>query len=189
VTTDGPCRILLIGMMGSGKSTIGRLLARSSGWPYVDNDELVLRARGATSRRLVAERGEAEMRLAESEALAHGLALPAPAIVGVAAGVIVDEENRRSLRDGGIVIWLRAAADVLAERARGADHRPWLDDDPVAWMSTTLAEREPLYASVTDRIVETDATPPEAAVRDLMEWLRAETSCAGDPTIRSAEQP
>lgn len=189
MTTDGPCRILLIGMMGSGKSTIGRLLATSSGWPYVDNDDLVVRAHGATSRRLVAERGETEMRRAESEALADGIVLPPPTIVGVAAGVIRDEANRRSLRDGGIVVWLRAAPDVLAERAAGADHRPWLDEDPAAWMSATLAQREPLYAAVADRVVDTDSMPPEAAVRELLDWLRSETACATSATLRSAGPP
>jgi shikimate kinase len=188
VTTGGPCRILLVGMMGSGKSTIGRLLAQATGWPYADNDDLVVHARGATSRRLVAERGEAEMRRAESEALVAGLALPPPAIVGVAAGVILADAHRRALRDGGIVVWLRAAAGVLAERAGGGDHRPWLDADPVAWMSAALAEREALYASVSDQVIDTDAMPPEAAVGDLLDWLRNETACATAP-IRSAGQP
>src|ERR687896_164630 len=60
-----PCRVILVGMMGSGKSTIGRLLADGTGWPYVDNDELVARLHGATSRQLLATVGEERMRLAE----------------------------------------------------------------------------------------------------------------------------
>ena len=186
MTVEGPCRVLLIGMMGSGKSTIGRLLADAAGWPYADNDELVQRAHGANPRRLLAERGEAAMRRAESDALTAGLALAAPAIVGVAAGVILSEADREALTDGGIVIWLRASADALAERAAGADHRPWLDADPVAWMAATLAEREPLYASVADYVIDTDAMPPETAVRGLLEWLEAEAACATAPTIRTA---
>lgn len=189
MTLEGGCRVLLIGMMGSGKSTIGRLLADATGWPYADNDELVLQAHGATPRRLLAERGEAAMRRAESDALAAGLALQAPAIVGVAAGVVLDEADREALKDGGIVVWLRAAADALAERAAGADHRPWLDADPVAWMSATLAAREPLYASVADRVVDTGAMPPEMAVGGLVNWLGAETACATASTFRSAGTP
>ena len=185
MTLEGPCRVLLVGMMGSGKSTIGRLLADATGWSYADNDELVHRAHGANPRRLLAERGEAAMRRAESDALTAGLALPAPAIVGVAAGVILEEADRQALGDGGIVVWLRAAADTLAERAAGAEHRPWLDADPVAWMSATLAEREPLYASVADRVIDTDAMQPETAVGGLLDWLEAETACATAPTIRS----
>ena len=189
MTLEGPCRVLLVGMMGSGKSTIGRLLADATGWPYADNDELVQRAHGANPRRLLAERGEAAMRRAESDALTAGLALPAPAIVGVAAGVILEEADREALTDGGIVVWLRATADALAERAAGAEHRPWLDADPVAWMTATLAEREPLYAAVADHVVETDAMPPETIVGELLDWLEAASACATTPTIRTAGPP
>ena len=188
MTLEPPCRVLLIGMMGSGKSTIGRHLADATGWPYVDNDDLVLRDHGTTPRRLLAERGEAAMRRAESEALAAGIAVPPPAIVGVAAGVILDEADREALRDGGIVVWLKAGADELALRAAGAEHRPWLDDDPVAWMKATLAEREPLYASVADHVVETDAPPQEVTVAGLLAWLLAETACA-TTRVRSDGQP
>jgi shikimate kinase len=183
VTVDGPCRVLLVGMMGSGKSTIGRLLADATGWPYVDNDELVLRAHGATPRTLLAERGEAAMRGAESDALASGVAVPAPAIVGVAAGVILDADNRETLRNGGIVVWLRAGAEGLAARAAGAEHRPWLDADPRAWMTAALLEREPLYASVADHVVDTDTAPPEETAAGLAELLLAEAACATAPRI------
>lgn len=189
MTLRGPCRVLLVGMMGSGKSTIGRLLADATGWPYADNDELVKRAHGANPRRLLAGRGEAAMRRAESDALAAGLSLPTPAIVGVAAGVILGEADRQALTDGGIVVWLRAAADALAERAAGAEHRPWLDADPVAWMSATLSERERLYASVADRVIDTDALHPETAVVGLLDWLEAETACATAPSVRTAGPP
>jgi shikimate kinase len=185
VTVDGPCRVLLVGMMGSGKSTIGRLLADATGWPYADNDDLVLRAHGTTPRGLLAERGEAAMRLAESEALAAGVALPPPAIIGVAAGVILDTANRETLRGGGIVIWLRASADDLAGRAAGAENRPWLDADPGAWMAAALLEREPLYASVADHVVDTDAAASDEAAARLLEWLLAETACAITPRVRS----
>ena len=189
MTLEGPCRVLLIGMMGSGKSTVGRLLADATGWPYADNDELVLRdPRGDAARSLLAERGEPEMRRAESEALAAGLALSPPTIVGVAAGVILEEADRRAMRVGGIVVWLRAAAEKLAERAAGAEHRPWLEGDPRAWMTATLAERGPLYASVADHVLDTDAAQPEATVTRLQDWLVAETACPA-ARVRSGEPP
>ena len=184
MTLTGACRVLLVGMMGSGKSTVGRLLADATGWPYVDNDELVARAHGASSRRLLAERGEAAMRRAESEALAAGLRISPPAVVGVAAGVILDEADRRALGDGGVVVWLNAGPEELAARAAGADHRPWLDDDPVEWMAAALHERGPLYASVADRVVETDAGAPDETVAGILEWLLAETACATAPVVR-----
>jgi shikimate kinase len=185
VTVDGPCCVLLVGMMGSGKSTIGHLLADATGWPYVDNDELVLRATGATPRALLAERGEAAMREAESGALASGIALPPPAIVGVAAGVILDADDRATLRGGGIVVWLRASADDLAARAAGAEHRPWLDGDARAWMTAALLEREPLYAAVADHVMDTDRAAPEETAARLVELLVAESACATAPRVRS----
>jgi shikimate kinase len=176
-------------MMGSGKSTIGRLLADATGWPYTDNDDLVVRAHGMTPRGLLAERGEAEMRRAESEALASGVALPSPAIVGVAAGVILGAADRDALRGGGVVIWLRASADELAARAAGAEHRPWLDADPRAWMAAALLDREPLYASVADHVVDTDAAAAAQTAASLLKWLLAETTCASEPRVRSDGRP
>lgn len=189
MTREGPCRVLLVGMMGSGKSTIGRLLADATGWPYVDNDDLVLRSHGMTARRLLADRGEEPMRRAESEALSTGLRTPPPAVIGVAAGVILDDANRAALREGGIVVWLRANADELASRAAGADHRPWLDADAAAWMAKALAERAPLYALVADHAVDTDASPPAETAAAIVAWLAAETACAGALRIRSGGPP
>ena len=177
MTAQGSCRDILIGMMGSGKSTIGRLLSDATGWPYVDNDELVLRSHGATPRDLLAERGESVMRAAESSALALGLEVPAPAIIGVAAGAILDPANRDQLRDGGIVVWLRADPDALAARAKGAAHRPWIDTGGGSWMHDATIERQPLYESVADITIDTTAGSPEATAADLRERLLAFEAC------------
>ncbi len=171
------CRVILVGMMGSGKSTIGRLLSEATGWPYVDNDELVLRSNGATPRQLLAERGEAAMRAAESSALAMGLEIPGPAIIGAAAGTILDERNRDRMRDGGIVVWLRAASSILAERAAGSEHRPWLEGDAESWMREAVAERDPLYASAADITLDTTSYPPDASVLELRRRLEATGRC------------
>jgi len=171
------CRVILIGMMGSGKSTIGRLLSEATGWPYVDNDELVLRAHGATPRQLLAERGETAMRAAESSALALGLEVPEPAIIGAAAGTILEEGDRDRMRDGGIVVWLRAAPSVLAERAAGSEHRPWLEGDAESWMRDTVADRDPLYASAADITLDTTSDPPDESVQELQRRLESTGRC------------
>lgn len=171
------CRVILVGMMGSGKSTIGRLLSEATGWPYVDNDELVLRSNLATPRQLLAERGEAAMRAAESSALALGLEVPEPAIIGAAAGTILDARDRDRMRDGGIVVWLRAASAVLAERAAGSEHRPWLEGDAQSWMRAAVAERDPLYASVADITLDTTSDPPDLSVRELRRRLESSGRC------------
>jgi shikimate kinase len=164
-------RIVLLGMMGSGKSSVGRALSDRTGWPFVDNDALVERATGRTARQLLAEEGEGPMRAAESAALSAGLALPAPVIVAAAAGTILDEADRAVLADAGFVVWLRAPAEVLAARAAGAEHRPWLEDDPVTWFRTTLSERDPLYADVADLALDTSAADPAAAALAIMDAL------------------
>jgi len=156
-------RVVLLGMMGSGKSSVGRALAARTGWPFVDNDALVERATGRTARELLAEEGEGSMRDAEAAALRFGLSLSPPVIVAAAAGTILAADDRAALSDAGFVVWLRAPAGVLAARAAGAEHRPWLEDDPIAWFEATGADRDSLYASVADLEVDTSRLDPEAA--------------------------
>jgi shikimate kinase len=164
-------RIVLLGMMGSGKSSVGRALSDRTGWPFVDNDALVERATGRTARQLLDEEGEGPMRAAESAALAAGLALPAPVIVAAAAGTILADADRDAMADAGFVVWLRAPAEVLAARAAGAEHRPWLEDDPVAWFRTTLSERDALYADVADLAIDTSTADPAAAALAILDAL------------------
>ena len=189
MTLDGACRVLLIGMMGSGKSTIGRLLSTATGWPYVDNDELVRRSHGATARQILAERGEAEMRGAESEALVRAVREPAPSVIGVAGGTILAPENRELLRAGGIVVWLRADAEAIESRAMGAEHRPWLDSGGPRWIRETVRERDPLYGSIADVTLDTGAKPAEESAAELLEWLVNVPACrlalsSGEPPGR-----
>jgi shikimate kinase len=161
-------RVILLGMMGSGKSSVGAALSDRTGWPFVDNDALVERATGRTARELLAREGEAAMRAAETAALEAALGLPTPVIAATAAGTVLDPANLERLRTGGFVVWLRAPAEVLASRAVGAEHRPWLDKDPVGWFVRAGAERDALYASVADLEIDTGAVDPfEAAGRIL----------------------
>lgn len=168
-----PCRVILIGMMGSGKTTIGRLLAEATGWEYVDNDELVQRHHGATAREILARHGRERMRAAEASALALGLGLPAPVIIGAAAGTVLDEGNRDGLRAGGTVVWLYAAPEILAGRAPGGDHRPFVDADGLEWMRRTATDRKPLYTEVASLAVDTGTGSPNDAVRTIQEHLAA----------------
>lgn len=178
MTSDGPaCRVFLIGMMGSGKTTIGRLLADETAWPYVDNDELVRRGNGRSSREILAAEGEAVLRQAEAAALALGLELPPPVIVGVAAGTILDAANRTRLTAGGVVVWLRAGAATLAGRAMDAAHRPFVDTDGAAWLAEAIRDREPLYESVADLIVDTDTGSPRRTVDIILDHLASVTDC------------
>jgi shikimate kinase len=160
-------------MMGSGKSVVGRALAERTGWPFVDNDALLERATGRTARELVDAGGEAALRAAESAALREGVAIGPPVIVATAAGTVLDPDDRRRIDDAGVVVWLRAPADVLVERAVGAEHRPWLDTDPAGWFAAALSEREPLYASIADLEIDTSRVKPHDAAELVANRLAA----------------
>ena len=168
-----PTRVVLLGMMGSGKSSVGIALAKRTGWPFIDNDALVEQATGHTARELLATRGEEAMREAESAALRTGLTMPPPAIVATAAGTILEAGDRAQIKQGGFVVWLRADAETLAARAVGAEHRPWLDRDPVGWFQAALQERTPLYAAVADMVVDTGTARPDAAAEAIVTRLSA----------------
>ncbi len=174
---DTPCRILLIGMMGSGKSTVGSRLSRATGWTYLDNDALVARVRGASARQLLTTRGEGDLRRAEAEALNIGLEEATPCIIGAAAGTVLDPSQRRAMRDRAFVVWLDADAATLASRAVGAAHRPWLDGDPEAWMRETRAAREALYREIAAMRIDTTTREPGEAADAILGRLRAVADC------------
>ncbi|MGN6473168.1 MAG: shikimate kinase, partial [Mycobacteriales bacterium] len=109
-------RVLLIGMMGAGKTTVGNALSRLLGWPYYDNDELLARAVGKDTRRVQEEDGIAALRRAESAALSVALSEGGPLIAGVAGGIVTDPLDLDRLHRGGLVVWLRADLATLAKR-------------------------------------------------------------------------
>ena len=164
-----PCRVVLVGMMGSGKTTVGSLLAEATGWPRFDNDQLLDQLYGMTAKQILEARGEEEMRAAEDAALALGVSAAAPCIVDAAAGTILSSSSRDLMREP-IVVWLRASPLTLFSRAVGAAHRPWLEGGE-EWVRTAAAEREPLYRSVADIVLDTDDLSPSRAARELLSRL------------------
>jgi shikimate kinase len=169
--------VLLVGLMGSGKTTIGHLLADRTGWAYHDNDELVSLSYGKNAREVLASAGEAALRQAEAEALATAIELPAPCVAGVAAGTVLDAGNRELMRRG-TVVWLTADPEVLAQRAVGAEHRPWLEEEAERWLREVAAERAALYEEVASMTVNTDDLTPEGVVDRVMEFLSEHAPCA-----------
>jgi shikimate kinase len=161
---DGPDhkgdRLLLVGMMGSGKTTVGRLAAERLGWPHLDSDAEVEEATGKTVPEIFAEQGEPAFRAAETEALRRALDV-APVVVSVAGGAVLDAANRRMLHDAGTVVWLRAEVATLAGRVGDGHGRPLLDDDPRRALGELDAVRRPLYEEVADTVVDVDGRTPE----------------------------
>ena len=164
-------RIVLVGMMGSGKTTVGGILARRLGWPFHDNDAMLRQLFAATPRELMTAGGEAAMHSAELTALSAALAMPPPAVVAAAGGTILDPESRSEVAGAGLVVWLRMAAGTVVARSARGDHRPWPDDDRAAWIARAVKERENLYAEVADLVVDADDTSPAAVVDRIIRKL------------------
>ena len=150
-------RVLLVGLMATGKSTVGRLVAQKLGWPYLDNDDLVRRAAGAALEDLRQRVGADGLHEAESTALRHALEAAPPVVAGAAAWVVVPRENRAAIvGSGAFVAWLRARPETLVRRIGDEADRPFLRPDPLAALRRMAADRNPLYAEISNLVVDVD---------------------------------
>ncbi|MGO8870451.1 MAG: shikimate kinase [Acidimicrobiales bacterium] len=153
-------RIVLVGMMGAGKTTVGRLLADRLGWAYLDSDAEVAATTGRTLPELFAERGEAAFRAEEARVLAEALSGDEPVVVSAAGGVVLSKENCDLLATSGTVVWLRAEPSLLARRVGTGEGRPLLDGGPAAALVELDRVRRPLYATVAAVTVDVDDLTP-----------------------------
>lgn len=150
-------RVLLLGMMGAGKTSVGREIARRTGWPYRDNDSMVAEIAGVDTAALLERDGVEALRTAESAALRRAVEAPAPLVAGVAGGVVERPDDLALLRDtDAFVVYLHAPVDVLVARVGSGAGRPWLRPDPETALRTLFEGREPLYREVADLVVDTD---------------------------------
>lgn len=167
LTSHPPVRnLILIGFMGTGKSCVGQLVARSLGWKFVDTDDLIVEAAGCSIPEIFAdpERGETWFRDLETRVLREAVA-GSEQVIATGGGIVVREENRDILAGGGFVFWLHASVDAIYERVRHNRNRPLLHtEDPKQTISDLLDEREPLYlASAHDQVDSTHLTSEETA--------------------------
>ena len=164
-------------MMGSGKTTVGRLVAAKLGWPHVDSDEQVCARTGRTVREIFETDGEAAFRREESAALAEAATQSpdGPAVVSVAGGAVLQPKNRDLLARTGRIVWLYAPAPVLATRVHaGTDHRPLLGDDPAAALAALDAQRRPLYEDLADLTIDTSERNPTQVADAVLAWFAEE---------------
>src|SRR5450830_917085 len=159
--------VVLIGFSGTGKSTVGELLAKRLGWEFVDTDERVELAAGKPIHRIFAENGQAAFRTLEREAVEEALQ-GSSRVVSVGGGAVVDPASRKRMRDGNLVLLLDAEASTLYRRLATAvvdEPRPMLSDpDPLARITALKANRDPLYREVAHSIVSTEGLDPEGVV-------------------------
>jgi shikimate kinase len=161
-------RLVLVGMMGSGKSTVGRQLASRLGWAFLDSDAMVEASTGSTVAELFESDGEVTFRAEESRVLAEALASGTPAVVSAAGGSVLSKANRGLLATQAIVVWLRAEPSTLATRVQPGGHRPLLGADHAVALAELDAVRRPLYEEVADVVVDVDdLDPPRVADRIL----------------------
>jgi shikimate kinase len=174
--------VVLVGLMGSGKTTVGRVLASWCGRPFVDNDALLARRAGRTARELEASDGVDALHDAEVAALVVALASPEPAVVAAAAAAPLDRAATEAMRRH-FVVYLRADPHVLAarlERDRGS-HRPFADRDLRELLGEQHAQRHRAYETIADLVVDTSNVRADAVVGAISEVLAAARGCRGSP--------
>ena len=164
-------------MMGVGKTSVARRLARRLHRQVYDSDAMIIARTGKTVAQLFEEGGEPAFRDLETDVLDEALRADPPGVVAAAGGVVLRAANRARLREasanGGVVVWLRAPADVLARRVHPGDHRPLLANDPAGTLARLANEREDLYASVADATVDTGSQPFDGVVADVVAVIAA----------------
>ena len=160
-------------MMGAGKTTTGRELARRLGAAYLDSDEQVEAATGRTVPEILEQDGEAAFRAEETRALESALTVDPPAVVSVAGGAVLDPANRAQLSEAGTIVWLRADPATLARRVGDGHGRPLLEGDPATNLARLDAVRRPLYADLADVIVDVDDLAPARVVDEIVAALEA----------------
>jgi shikimate kinase / 3-dehydroquinate synthase len=170
VAALGPRALVLVGLMGSGKTAIGRRLAQVLGIDFVDSDAEVERAADMPIPEIFARYGEPYFRDGERRVLAR-LLTGGPRVISTGGGAFMSEETRDRIKENGISIWLKADLDVLWRRVRKRNHRPLLqNDDPEGVLKRLMDERYPVYAEADLAIVSQDG-PHDSVVEDLLVTL------------------
>jgi shikimate kinase len=179
----GSRSIVLVGMMGAGKSTIGRRLAARLRLPFTDADTEIEAAAGMSIPEIFETHGEAYFRDGEARVIARLLG-DGPAVLATGGGAFMREETRNCIRAKAISLWLRADADVIMRRVRRRADRPLLQTaDPEGTVNRLLGEREPVYQSA-DLTISSRDVPHDRIVEECLEALHAHL--CGDGAAQSA---
>ena len=178
--------IVLVGMMGAGKSTVGRRLAARLRLPFVDADNEIEAAAGMTIPEIFEVHGEGHFRDGEARVIAR-LLDSGPAVLATGGGSFMREDTRQRIQDKAISVWLKADADVIMRRVRRRADRPLLQTaDPAGVVTRLLTEREPVYQHANLTVWSRDV-PHDKIVDECVEALHARL--CGPPDTADAPQP
>jgi shikimate kinase len=163
--------IFLVGPMGAGKSTIGRSLASLLNREFADSDHEIEVRTGASIPLIFEVEGEDGFRRRESTVLQE-ISVATNLVIATGGGIVLAEENRRLLRERGLVVYLRAPLETLWRRTRHDRNRPLLQtDDRRRTLEEILRKRDPLYTEVADVVIQTDHRSPTTVVREIADKL------------------
>ena len=170
--------VVIVGLMGVGKTSVGRRLARRLGWPFIDSDAILAATTGETARSIAGTRSIDALHALEADALLAALAGASPSVISAAASTIENDACRAALADGSVLVaWLRAPARLLADRVTRSTHRPLVEDQSAASRVEVLERqarmRDPLFASVADVIVDVPSRAPSKTAREIEAVVRA----------------
>jgi len=175
--TDGSApgrHLVLVGLMGAGKTTVGQRCADLLDRPFVDTDDLVAAAAGTPVDDIWAAEGEQGFRVRERVAVADAVASPDPLVISCGGGAVLDADNRRALRANGVVVLLTASSAALASRLARDDSRPLLiGHDKAAALERLSALRQPAYEAAAHLQVDTEGRSVDDVVTAVVEEYRA----------------
>jgi shikimate kinase len=162
--------LILTGFMGSGKSSVGRILAERLGCPFVDLDALVVAAEGRPINDIFARDGEQAFRAMESRRLEEVLD-GGPAVIATGGGVVIAEDNRRRMREQGVVINLAVSLAQVMLRLRGATDRPLLAGDDAANRAELLMDGRKQFYADSDIRIDTDGKSVEDVAAEILRFV------------------
>jgi shikimate kinase len=172
----GPANVVLVGLSGSGKTTVARLLARRLGWRFVDTDHVIQREAGMTVQEIFQTQGEPAFRSLEAETVAD-VCRRSRQVIATGGGSFVDDSNRATLLGGNLVVFLESSPEILANRLQrnmGREPRPLLESDDLVGRLAELGRLRDQHYRAAHHVVRTDQRTPREVADVIAELVRAQ---------------
>ncbi|AMK76465.1 MULTISPECIES: shikimate kinase [Methylomonas] len=165
--------IYLIGLMGVGKTTIGKQLAKALQWPFYDSDRVIEECTGVDIPTIFSYEGEEGFRMREQTVIHHLSALQG-IVMATGGGAVLMPENRAAIKENGFVVYLHCSIDKILHRTKHDTQRPLLrTDNPRQRLQTLLAQRDPLYTECADFKIDSGVLPTKTVVKTILQQYQA----------------